>query len=532
MNADLLLLGGTLVDGTGASARRADLAIAGDRVVAVAEPGALAALAARERLEVSGLVVAPGFVDMHGHSDTTLLSDGRGVSKVRQGITTEVSGNCGMSPAPAPPERRDAVRRAIGIIDLDPAVDWDWTTFAEYRARLGASIALNVAPLVGHVALRVAVNGDDAGVLDAAGRARLEAAAEAALADGAVGISTGLMYPPAMFADPAELEVLGRVAARHDAVFAAHMRNYGDTLLPAVEEALAVAHATGCRLQVSHLAVAGRRNWGAVRRAIARIDEGRAAGLDIAADIYPYLAGSANLSQLLPNWAQEGGSVAITERLGDRAVRDRIRDEWVPALHLGWDEVFVSLVDDDLKPLVLGRSIVEAGEALGLPPDEAALELMWRTEDRVQMVAFGRSPDDLLAVLEHPATAIGSDGLALDRDGATGKGRPHPRSYGCYPRLLGRLVRQDGTLTLERAIAMSTSIPAARARLRDRGVLREGAYADVTAFDPATVLDQNSFEEPTVFPSGIVHVLVNGVPVLRDGVQDDAARPGRALTAG
>jgi len=181
---------------------------------------------------------------------------------------------------------------------------------------------------------------------------------------------------------------------------------------------------------------------------------------------------------------------------------------------------------------VLGRSIVDAGAALGLPADEAALELMRRTEDRVQMVAFGRSPEDLLAVLEHPATSIGSDGLSLDRDGPTGKGRPHPRSYGCYPRLLGRVVREDGTLTLERAIAMSTSIPAARVRLRDRGTLREGAFADVTILDPATILDLNSFEDPTRFPSGIAHVLVNGIPILRAGIQLDAARPGRVLTAG
>jgi N-acyl-D-amino-acid deacylase len=337
------------------------------------------------------------------------------------------------------------------------------------------------------------------------------------------------MYPPAMFADPAELFALGRAVRRHDAILAVHMRNYGDTLLPAVDEAIAVARETGCRLQVSHLAVAGRRNWGSVRTAVARIDQARAEGLDIAADIYPYLAGSANLSQLLPGWAQEGGSPAIAQRLGDPAVRRRIRDEWVPSLHLGWDEVFVSLVDDDLAPAVLGRSIIEAGAALGLPPDEAALELMWRTEDRVQMVAFGRSPDDLLAVLEHPATSIGSDGLSLDPDGPTGVGRPHPRSYGCYPRLLGRFVREDGTLTLERAIAMSTGVPAQRMRLADRGVIREGAFADLVVFDAATILDQNSFEEPTRFPSGIAHVLVNGVPVIRDGVQDPAARPGRVL---
>jgi N-acyl-D-amino-acid deacylase len=213
-------------------------------------------------------------------------------------------------------------------------------------------------------------------------------------------------------------------------------------------------------------------------------------------------------------------------------VRDRIRAEWVTALHLGWDEIFVSFVDDDLAPLVLGRSIVEAGAAMGLEPDATALELIAHTADRVQMVAFGRSPDDLLAVLEHPATAIGSDGMSLDPDGPTGVGRPHPRSYGCYPRLLGRVVREEGTLTFERAIAMSTSIPAARARLLGRGTVREGAFADLVVLDAATIIDNATFEEPTRPPTGVAQVLVNGSFVLRDGVQVDAARPGRVLTAG
>ncbi len=528
--ADLLIWGGAVIDGTGTPARRADLAIRDGRIAAIAEPDLGDDLAARARIDARGLVVAPGFVDLHAHSDTTLLSDGRARSSVAQGITTTVSGNCGMSPAPAPAARRDEVRSAIGVIDLDPAVDWDWESFAEYRRALQAGgIAQNVAPMVGHLALRIAVNGDEPGPLDAVTRDRLEAAADRALDEGALGISTGLMYPPAISADREELFALGRAARRHDALFAMHMRNYGDTLIAAVEEAIAVARATGCRLQLSHLAVAGRRNWGAVRRAIALMDAARADGLDVAADIYPYLAGSANLSQLLPNWAQDGGSAAVTERLADPAVRAQVRHEWIPSLHLGWDEVFVSLVDDDLAPQVLGRSIAEAGAALGLPPDEAALELMWRTEDRVQMVAFGRSPDDLLAVLEHPATSIGSDGLALDPDGPTGRGRPHPRSYGCYPRLLGRVVREDGTLTLERAIAMSTSIPAARIGLTDRGRLEAGLAADVVVFDADAVLDQNSFEDPTRFPSGISHVIVNGEPVIRDGRQVDAARPGRVL---
>lgn len=536
---ELLLLGGTVVDGSGGPARLADVAVAGGRVVAVEPPGAIGhedtsgVQGPGRRIDAVGLVVAPGFVDLHAHSDLTLLSDGRARSAVAQGITTQVVGNCGISPAPAPRDRVDEVHRAIALIELDPSVRWSWDSMAGYRHALARNgTAINVAPLAGHLALRVAVAGSRGGTLSPDEVMRLEALADRALEEGAVGISTGLMYPPAMFADAAELDAMGRAVARRARVFAVHMRDYGDQLLPAVEEALGVARRTGCRLQVSHLAVAGRRNWGSVARALDLVDAARADGLDIGVDIYPYLAGSANLSQLLPRWAQEGGAAAITERLGDRDVRSRIRDGWRATLHLGWDEVRVSLVDDDLRAAVLGRTIEEAGDALGLAPDEAALELIRRTQDRVQMVAFGRSEADLLAVLRHEAAAIGSDGLALDPDGPTGVGRPHPRSYGCYPRLLGRVVREDGTLTLERAIAMSTSIPAARVGLRDRGQLAPGAAADIVVFDAATAADGNSFEEPARFPTGIRDVIVNGVPVIRDAIQVDDARPGAVLTAG
>jgi N-acyl-D-amino-acid deacylase len=524
---DLFISGATVIDGSGAPAYRADVGVEGDRIVAI---GDLAGASAATRLEAQASVVAPGFIDLHSHSDLTLLSDGRARSSVRQGITTAVVGNCGMSPTPAPPDGIDAVRRAIGIIDLDAGVGWDWTSMAGYRAALvRGGTALNVAPLGGHVALRVTVAGESAEPLDDVARQALEDAADRELDEGAVGISTGLMYPPAMSADRAELDAIGRAVARHDALFAVHMRNYSDRLIEAVEEALAVARATGCRLQISHLAVGGRRNWGSVARALERVDRARADGLDVGVDIYPYLAGSANLSQLLPGWAQEGGSAAVTGRLAEPRTRDRIRDEWKATLHLGWDEIRVSLVDDDLRELVLGSTIEEAGRAMGLAPDEAALELIERTEDRVQMVAFGRSEGDLLSVLRHEAAAVGSDGLALDPDGPTGSGRPHPRSYGCYPRLLGRVVREDASLSLERAVQMATSVPASRAGVLGRGLIREGAFADLVVFDPARVVDCATFEEPARFPEGIEQVVVNGVLVVADGEQVDALRPGRVL---
>jgi N-acyl-D-amino-acid deacylase len=530
MSLDLVIEGATVVDGSGAPRFRADVGVSGDRIDAV---GDLSSVTAASRIDATGSVVSPGWVDLHSHSDLTVLSDGRARSSVRQGITTAVVGNCGMSPTPTGTGGIAAVRQAIGIIDMDPAVPWDWTSMAGYRAALTSSgIGLNIAPLAGHVALRVSVAGESADPLDARARRQLEDAADRELDEGAVGVSTGLMYPPAMSADGAELEALGRAVARHDAVFALHMRNYADRLVDAVDEALAVGRATGCRLQLSHLAVAGRRNWGSVARALERVDRARAEGLDVGVDIYPYLAGSANLSQLLPGWAQEGGSVAVTARLADPQVRARIREEWVTSLHFGWDEIRVSLVDDDLRDTVLGRTIEEAGAAMGLPADAAALELIARTEDRVQMVAFGRSEADLLSVLHHETAAIGSDGLALDPDGPTSAGRPHPRSYGCYPKLLGRVVREDGTLTLERAIQMATSVPAGRAHLTDRGAIREGAFADIVVFDPARVIDRATFDEPARFPEGIRHVIVNGVPVVTDGEQVEPARPGRVLAGG
>lgn len=527
MDVDLVISGGTLVDGTGATRTLADVAVADGRIAGVGE---LTGIEARERLDATGLVVAPGFVDLHAHSDLTLLSSGMARSAVAQGITTQVVGNCGIGPFPAPAERQADVRAAIALIDLDPGVAWGWSTMAGYRSALASSgCAINVAPLCGHLALRVATAGNHADPLDARGLRHLEGLAEAALAEGAVGISTGLMYPPAMFADTAELDVLGRVAARHDRLLAVHMRDYAAGLLDAVDEAIGVASRTDCRLQVSHLAVAGRRNHGSVARALERIDAARAAGLDIGVDIYPYLAGSANLSQLLPGWAQEGGPDAIVARLADPATRARISEEWQATLHLGWDEVRVSMVDEDLRDSVLGRTIEEAGEALGCASDEAAMELIARTRDRVQMVAFGRSELDLWAVLEHQATSIGSDGLALDPEGPTGAGHPHPRSYGCYPRLLGRFVRDEGRLSLESAIRMATSAPAARVGLRERGRVAVGMAADLTILDAATIIDRATFEDPQRYPDGIHHVLVEGGWVVRDGRQLDGARPGRVL---
>jgi N-acyl-D-aspartate/D-glutamate deacylase len=525
---DLLLAGGTVIDGTGVPGRRADVGVKAGRIVALGE---LDVSSASERIDATGLVVAPGWVDLHSHSDLTLLSDGRARSKIAQGVTTEVNGNCGMGGVPLPPQAADVIRASNATIDRDPDVVWGWKDLGGYAGALeAAGLAINSAPLVGHLPLRIAVAGEAARPLDATERRTLVDLIDACLDDGAIGISTGLMYPPAMSADLDELVAIGRVVARRDRLFAIHMRNYSDHLLDAVDEALTIGRRSGCRLQISHLAVAGRRNWGTVPRALERIELARRDGVDIAVDIYPYIAGSANLSQLLPEWAQAGGPAAIVTRLGSASERSRIVEDWRESLFFGWDEVEVASEEPGLEA-TLGRTVEAVAEDWSMDPNLAALELIARSDNRLQMIAYGRSEDDLRAVLNHELTSIGSDGLAMDPDGPSSAGRPHPRSFGCYPRLLGRYVRDTGLLSLERAIQMSTSSPADRAGLTDRGRVVDGAVADLVVFDPATVLDTATFQKPALAPVGVQHVVVTGRPVVVGGQQVDENRPGRVLLA-
>lgn len=527
---DLIIAGGVLIDGTGTPRRRADIAVSAGRIVVIGDLATQSA-AATARIDATGLVVAPGWIDLHSHSDLTLLSDGRARSKVAQGVTTEINGNCGMGGVPLPPGAAALTRAASATIDPDPGVRWEWTDLAGYGSALDrGGLALNTAPLVGHLPLRIAIAGEAARALTPDERAALVDAVDACLADGALGVSTGLMYPPALSADLDELVEIGRAVARRDRLFAIHMRNYSDHLLEAVDEALEIARRSRCRLQISHLAVAGKRNWGAVPRALERIDLARREGVDVAVDIYPYVAGSANLSQLLPGWAQAGGPAALVARLGSATQRAAIVEDWRESLFFGWDEIEVASAEPGLED-TLGLTVEAIADRWSMEPDRAALDLVERSNNRVQVIAYGRSEDDLRAVLIHELTSIGSDGLAMDPTGPSSAGRPHPRSFGCYPRLLGRYVRDTGLLSLERAIQMATSAPADRAGLTDRGRIREGAVADLVVFDPGTVVDGATFQQPTLPPTGIHHVVVAGRRVVIDGRQLDRVRPGRVLLA-
>jgi N-acyl-D-aspartate/D-glutamate deacylase len=520
---DLLISGGLVADGTGAPERTADVAISGGRIEAV---GDLAGWAAARVIDAAGSVVCPGFVDVHTHSDLTLLSSPAAHSKVRQGVTTELIGNCGLGVTPVLGEVA-ALRGAAGYLDLDPSVAWDWTDLPGYLDVLAAARpAVNVASLVAHIPLRAGVVGFGDRAAEPAELDRMCGLLGDALDAGAAGISTGLMYAPLIFAREEELTALGRTAASRDRLFAWHIRDYGDHLLDSVREVLRVAEATGCRTQISHLVAVGRRNWGKVARALELVDAARERGADVAADVYPYLAGNAPLSQLLPAWAQAGGEQAMRRRLADTGVRDRIRDEWRD-LPNGWPDITVSRIPAG-RPGVEGRTVADlAADGDGT---DVVLDLIGEFGNAVMMVAGGRSEEDLLAVLRHPATVIGSDGQALDPGGPTGAGVPHPRSYGCYPRLFADHVR-TGRIPLAEAVRKCTGAAAARAGLTDRGELVLGKAADVVVFSLDRIGDRATYADPQRYPDGVRAVLVNGRVVVRDGAHL-GERPGAVLRAG
>jgi len=515
---DLVVRGATVYDGTGAAGIVADVVVSDGRVVAIG-PGAADRVGDPARtVEAAGRVVTPGFVDLHTHSDLTLLSNGFGPSTIRQGVTTAVVGNCGLGMAPISPAADvDDVRTANGYLDRDPDLRVGWDSIGGYLDTIDtAGIAPNVATLTAHLPIRASVLGLGDQAPTSADLDAMAILLDDALADGAVGLSTGLVYAPLTYATHDELVRLGEVVAARDRLFAWHVKDYADDLLASVRQALSVASMTGVRTQISHLTCVGRRNHGSARLALALVDEARANGLDVGVDIYPYLAGNAPLQQLLPAWVQEGGAEVFQRRLRDRAVREQVAQEW-RGNALGWDEIVICAVPPDADQSVVGRTVADLGGT------EAALDVLAEHGGAVMMVAFGRSDDDLRAVLTHASAVVASDGMALDPEGPTGGGLPHPRAYGCFPRYLSTYGRDD----LAAAVHRCTGKPAARAGL-DRGVLRVGAPADLVVLDLDRLADIATYERPAQYPTGVDLVVVNGEVVVDEG-RDTGARPGRAL---
>jgi N-acyl-D-amino-acid deacylase len=502
-----------VIDGTGRARFDADVLIDGDRIAQIG-PGIMARGAAE--YDARGMVVSPGFVDIHSHGDGSLFRDPMAESVIRQGLTTIVVGQDGSSRGPR--EQGDSAER--------------FTSIGGYMAALEREVrpATNVATMVGLGTVRGNVVGAANRPATADEIRRMTALVEQALAEGACGASTGLEYAPGAFASTEELIALCRPLAARQLPYATHMRNEDDTLVEAVDESIAVARGAGCPLQISHLKTSGARNFHKIDDVFAHIEAARRSGLEVTFDRYPYVAYSTGLSNMFPVWALDGGSAAFVARLTDPATAARVRTESEAKADTvgGWKNVVVSGVSNDADRGAEGRRIDELAAAASIAPYEYAVGLLTRNRGDVGTVVFAMSEDNLRRFLAHPLGMVCSDGGAFAISGPARSGHPHPRGLGTFPRVLSRYVRESGTLTLEQAVNKMTGMPAARLRLADIGTLRAGRAADVVVFDPATVEDKATFSEPFQYPVGIRLVVVNGEIALREG-ERSATRAGRVL---
>lgn len=524
--ADLLIRNGRIIDGTGSPWFRGDVLIAGDRIVAI---GSLRGVSARDTIDATSLVVAPGFIDMLGHSEYPLLRDGRAISKITQGITSEITGEV----TSVVPVNENTLRE----LDSATRARVSWTDLDGYfRALEAARPAINLGTFVTVGSVRRYVMGDASRAASVEEVERMRALVDAAMRQGAMGLSNGLAYAPASFASTDEILQLARVAAAHGGGYASHIRSEGDRLVEAVKEAIDIGERSGTWVEVHHLKASGRKNWGKVRDAIALIDAARARGVDVSADMYPYAASGTGLASVLPGWAHAGGTDSLLARLRDPASRARLRQELTgtgaPGSEIGTSAggpsgVMIAAVTTDSMRQYQGRRLDEIARSRGQDPVDALFDILSADRSRTAAIYFSMSEDDVDEVMRQPWVSVGIDAGARAADTSV-KERPHPRAYGAFPRILCRYVRERHVLTLEDAIRKFSALPAARVGLDARGVLKAGMYADLTLFDPATVCDRATFVDPVQTSVGIVHVIVNGVAVVRAGVAT-GARPGRGL---
>ncbi len=525
MGVDYLLKGGIVIDGSANDAlpKREDVAIEGDRIK---EIGDISNLDACKIIDVRGLVVCPGFIDAHAHSEFSLLADGRAEGKIAQGITTEVNGNCGLS---ASPLFGPALKQRTPDLD-DMNIKERWHTFAEYFSLLEKKkIALNFTTLSGHGNLRACVAGYKDRALSKYEIKKTTSLLNASMDKGARGISTGLVYPPGVYASTSELITLAREVARHKGIYATHMRSEGDDLLQSVDEVITIAGESKVHAHISHLKTSGEKNWNKLGRVIEKIAAAQEKGLSITCDRYPYTASSTDLDTILPSWVFEGGREKEIERLKGR--RKRLSEEIVAQYPSGsfWDSVIISSVSSERNKWMQGKSLSDISNALNETPANSLFDLLVNENLNVGAIFFLMNEENLKTILKLPYTVIGTDSAARSFDGITSRGIPHPRGFGTFPRILGRYVREQGVLSLAEAIHKMTGIPAEIFRIKGRGLIRRGFFADITVFDPAKVIDKADFNNPFQQPEGIHHVFVNGRPALLEGKITEAL-PGRIIT--
>lgn len=527
---DHLIRGGTLYDGSGGKSRRADIGIRGDRIVAV---GSLGEATAANTIDATGMAVAPGFINMLSWATESFLADGRSQSEIRQGVTTEIMGE-GWSMGPV----NDAMKKRMIAEQSDVKFDITWNTLAEYLRHLEQrGVSANVASFLGATTVREYVIGLEDKQPTAEQLDQMRVLVRDAMEEGALGIGSSLIYAPAFYAKTEELIELCKVAAQHKGKYITHMRSEGNRLVEAVEEVMRISREAKIPAEIYHLKAAGKDNWPKMDRVLAMIDKARASGMPISANMYNYPAGGTGLDACLPPWALDGGYEALFERLKDPAIREKLTaavktpsDEWENFYRAAGSPDRILLVgfkSEALKPLT-GKSLAAVAAERGKDPIETLMDLILEDRSRVSTIYFLMSEENMRKQVKKNWVSFGSDEASQAPEGVFLKSNPHPRAYGNFARLLGQYVREEKVISLEEAVRRLTGLPATNLGLQDRGLLKTGMFADVVVFDPKTIADRATFEQPHQYAVGMQHVFVNGVPVLKDG-EHTGATPGRAL---
>lgn len=526
---DVLIKGGTVYDGAGGEPRHLDVAIRGDRIV---EIGTLRKARANTVVDASGLAVAPGFINMLSHSETSLIVDGRSMSELKQGVTTQIFGEGSMGPLTLEMKARRIAQQG------DIKYDITWTTLAEYLAYLEKrGISQNVASFIGAPTLREYVIGlqDKAATPEQLDKMRELVRQE--MEAGALGITTALIYPPATFAKTEELIELSKVAAKYKGKYIAHIRSEADQLAEAVEETIRISREAGLPAEIYHLKASGRENWSKLDRVLAMIEEARRSGLQITADMYTYTAGATGLNSCMPPWVYDGGSDAAYRRLEDPETREKIAAA-MRAPSNNWENLYmlagspdrillVGFKSEALKPLT-GKTLADVARMRGKDPVETIMDLVLEDRSRIGTVYFMMDEENVKKQIRQPWVSFGSDAASMAPEGVFLKSSTHPRAYGNFARLLGKYVREEKVIPLTEAVRRLSGLPATNLGLDHRGFLEPGMFADVVVFDPDTITDVATYEKPQQYSVGVKHVFVNGVQVLRDG-EHTGAKPGRAL---
>ncbi len=527
---DLVIRNGHIIDGTGSPWYSGDIAIQGGRIAAI---GRIAEADARRSIDARGMTVAPGFIDMLGQSELTILVNPHLPSKIYQGITTEITGE-GNSIAPLNDAMIRADRAGYDHFHIQP----DWTTFRQYFTRLEKQgMGINLASYVGATSVRRMVIGDADRAPTPSELERMKQLVRDAMHDGAVGLSTSLQYAPAPYASTEELIALASESAKLGGIYATHMRAEGDAIGPALDEVIRIAREAGTPAEIWHLKAAGKPNWGRMPEIVARIEKARASGLDITADTYAYPAWFNSFSAFIPPWAHDGGDAKMIERLKDQAMRARIRkdmqtpstewdNEWLEVP--GPEGILIGAVHNPKLMPLQGKTVADIAKLWNKDPIDTVFDLLIEDDAFTSVAVFAMSDPDVALALQQAWVSICNDSQGTAPDGLLGSAHPHPRAYGTFPRILRKYVREEHKLSLEDAIRKFSALPAQRLRLTDRGVLKKGMWADIVIFDPATITDRATFEKPNQLSDGIEFALVNGVPVIENGKQTSAL-PGKVL---